>query len=87
MEEQINLFPTDQNIHEKWICQRTIRLGSNHTINTGDQVIVIERYKDNWLNVDMIVLLHNSKRVETMESFFTKHFYILSKQKKERVLK
>lgn len=82
MEEQINLFPTDQQNHEKWICQRTILLGSNHTINTGDQVIVIERYKDTWLKVDMIVLLHNSRRVEAMESFFIKHFYILTRGKK-----
>lgn len=82
MEEQLSLFKTDPDpSQEVWVCQRTVMLASNHCITIGDKVIIIDRFKDRWLNVDMIVMLHNSMRVESMESFFIKHFYILSSNK------
>lgn len=82
MEEQFSLFKTDPDPSpETWVCQRTVMLGSNHCITIGELVTIIDRYKDRWLNVDMIVMLHNSARVESMESFFIKHFYILSSGK------
>lgn len=82
MEDQLSLFKDNlEPLQETWVCQKTVMLGSNHLITTGDKVIVINRYKDLWLNLNMIVVLHNSKRIESIESFFIKHFYILRGRK------
>lgn len=79
---QQNLFQTEPAIQEIWICQRTIMLGARTKVERGDSVVIIDRYRDRRFDLDMIVILHNSKRVESIQSFFEKHFYILTKGKK-----
>lgn len=78
---QTELFPQqEKHTQEIWVCQSSIKVGRK-VLHANDRVVVISRQKDHF-NLDTVHLLHpdSSAYIETLESFFIKHFYLLTKK-------
>lgn len=84
--DQISLFSDPEVTQKKpqaeiWVCQRTVKLGRS-IVRQSERVRVISRQIDSFTSLPSISLLHleTDAHINTIESFFIKYFYLLTKK-------